>query len=304
MNRISDRGIRAFLNVAKHGSFTAAAKACGVSKANLSQLVTDLESALGVQLLTRTTRRLRLTAVGEGYYEKCKSGMQQLDAAAEWATETTEALKGVIRMNAVGGPIGEDVIAPLVIGFQQKHPGLHMQLDFSSMRVDLVEHHYDLVMRMGEMPDSTLIARTLRTITTHYVASPGFLERHGPIRKPDDLKRVPLIYGSVDHWVLKRGKEQRLVRVEGGLRMVSGRAMRHAALASLGVTRLGDIYVEADIDNGRLVEVLPHWSDTTKLSLVCPPVRHQLARMRALMDWLCQRFEARYQDVLREGMSV
>lgn len=182
MNNLSWRGIRAFIYVAECGSFTSAAEAMGASKANVSQLVSELESSLGVQLLYRTTRQLRLTEIGDGYFRKCKEAMLQLDAAAEWAQQTTSEIKGRIHMNSVGGPIGEELIAPLVMSFQSAYPNVEVELDFSKHRVDLIEDSYDLVLRVGEMPDSTLIARRLTTLRTHYVASPDFLERHPPPR--------------------------------------------------------------------------------------------------------------------------
>ena len=136
-------------------------------------------------------------------------------------------------------------------------------------------------------------------ITTLYVAAPELLEQYGPIDQPEDLLNLPLVYGSVDHWLLKRGDEQRMVPVAGkGTRMVSGRVMRNAAVAGLGATRVGDVYVQSDIRDGRLIQILPEWSETTSLSLVCPPLRHQLARVRALMDWLKARAPQAYAELL------
>ncbi|NHI01659.1 LysR family transcriptional regulator [Oceanimonas sp. MB9] len=304
MNNISWRWVRAFLLVAEHGSFTAAADASGQSKANLSQQVTELEQALQVQLLHRTTRSLRLTQIGEGYFERSQLAFRQLESAAEWAMQSTKELKGVIRMNSVGGIIGEELIAPLVFRFQQAHPGVEVELDFSSPRVDLLSSPYDLVVRMGVLEDSSLVARSLHRVTTRYVASPAFLAQHGPVREPADLRGLPLIYGSVEHWLLERGTEQQLIQAKNGFRITSGRAMRQAALSGLGVTRLTDAYVQTDIDRGALVEVLPEWSQTTQLSLVCPPHRFQLQRVRGLMDWLKSHFAGVYASALQQTQPL
>lgn len=301
MNDLYWPGIRAFNAVAEFGSFTAAAEATGHSKANLSQQVTELESRLGVQLFYRTTRQLRLTEIGEGYYEKSNRALLELEAASAWASQSTDEIKGLIRVNAVGGAIGEDLIAPLIIKFQKQHPGVEVHLDFSSNRVDLPGKHYDLVVRLGRLSDSSLIARKLCTMNTRYVASPRFLQECGPIRKPEDLKTLPLIYGSVDHWIFTRGGDQRIIQARHGIKVVSGRVMRQAAIAGLGVTRLADVYVQADLDKGQLQEVLPTWSETTPLSLVCPPARHQLYRVSSLMDWLKNHFESAYEQALRSG---
>lgn len=303
MNNLSWRGIRAFILIAEHGSFTAAADTSGFSKSNLSQLVSDLEASLNVQLLHRTTRRLRLTEVGEGYYQRCKQAMKTLDSAAEWAAQSTDKLQGVIRINSVGGMLGEELIAPIVLAFQQRYPEVKVHLDFSSVRVDLIEDQYDLVLRMGKMPDSTLIARKLHTMTTRYVASPDFLRRHGPIKQPDDLKTLPLIYGSVDHWTMNSGTEERVIHAVNGMKLINGRVMRKAAIDGLGITRLVDIYCQADIANGRLVEVLPAWSEATPISLVSPPLRHQLERVKALKQWLVEHFKPEYEQLLQRGYA-
>lgn len=303
MNNISWRGIRAFLYVAEHGSFTAAANVSGFSKANLSQLVSDLEASLGVQLLHRTTRKLRLTEVGEGYYLRSKQAMMTLDSAAEWATQTTDKLQGLIRMNSVGGILGEELIAPLILDFQKHFPEVKVNLDFSSVRVDLIEDQYDLVLRMGKMPDSTLIARTLRSATTRYVASPDFLSANTPINRPEDLSSLPLIYGSVDHWVMNKGTEKHIINAAKGVKLVNGRVMRRAAIEGFGITRLADIYCQSDIASGRLKEVLPEWSEDTPISLVSPPLRYQLERVKMLKEWIIEHFDERYQKLLSTVVS-
>jgi len=294
MNNSHWSGISAFISVVEHGSFTAAAEHLGVSKANLSQQVSALEKSLGVTLLYRTTRRLRLTEVGQGYYQMCVTGLKQLDDAREWATQSTQSLSGRIRMNSVGGVIGEESIAPLLIDFQQAHPEIDVLLDFSSQKEDLLRSEYDLVMRMGALPDSSLVARRLHQISTCYVASPDFLHTYGPVNHPEDLRTLPLIYGSVSEWLFVRQDEQVRVQAGRGFQIANGRVMVQAAERGLGVARLADIYVNCAIREGRLVEVLPAWRQQTPLSLVCPPARYQLNRVRALADWLIEHFPARY----------
>lgn len=303
INNISWRAIRAFILVADHGSFTAAANATGASKANLSQLVTELEKSLKVQLIHRTTRQLKLTEVGHGYYQQCKQAILDLDTASEWASQEKEKLTGLIKMNSVGGVLGEEIVAPLVLEFQQIYPDIQVALDFSSVQVDLIERQYDLVLRMGELPDSTLIGRRIANITTKYVASPSLVEHYPAIKQPEDLYRVPLIYGSVNKWHLKKGNAQRTINIDNGMKVISGRVMKKAAIAGLGVTRLADVYCQADIKSNKLEEVLPDWAETTPISIVCPPKRHQLKRISMLMDWLAERFNERYQKALNENLA-
>ncbi|GAB3483584.1 LysR family transcriptional regulator [Marinomonas epiphytica] len=298
MNNISWRAIRAFLLVAEYQSFTSAAEASGFSKANLSQLVTELEKSLSVQLLHRTTRQLRLTEIGAGYYQRCKRAMLELDSAAEWAMQSTDSLKGIIKMNSVGGLFGEELVAPMVLAFQKAHPEVQVHLDFSSLRVDLLDSPYDLVLRMGDLPDSSLIARKVHTVTTRYVASPSYLCQFPRIEQPEDLKRLTLIYGSVNSWVMSKNQQQRIIHIDQGIRINSGRTMTRAAIDGLGVTRVADVYCQANINKGDLVEVLPDWAEETPISLVCPPNRYQLSRVKLLMQWIRDRFDERYQGLL------
>ncbi|WP_421866529.1 LysR family transcriptional regulator [Motiliproteus sp.] len=298
MNSSYWNGVRAFLAVAGHGSFTAASEASGVSKASLSQHISALEKNLGVQLLHRTTRSLRLTDVGLGFQRLCQQGVDQLESAQAWAVQANQALQGPIRMNAVGGLIGEELITPLVIEFLQQHPKVNVELDFSSHRVDLLKDPVDLVMRMGDLPDSSLVARRLYRIRTRYVASPGFVAERGEIEHPEQLRELPLICGSVTEWLFVRQQERVTLPIKQSFKVANGRAMLQAAKAGLGVARLADVYVQPGLDDGSLVEVLPDWNHATELSLVCPPARYQVQRVKALMDWLVANFESRYQALL------
>ncbi|KZL19873.1 HTH-type transcriptional regulator DmlR [Pseudovibrio axinellae] len=298
MNNIYWNGVRSFLAVAEHGSFTLASEAIGLSKASLSQQVTQLEEQLDVQLLYRTTRKLRMTEIGERYYEMCRAGVKQITDASDLAAQATDSLTGSIRMNAVGGLIGEELIAPLLIEYQQAHPAIEVKLEFSSSRVDLLENDCDLVLRMGELEDSTLIARKLHTITTRYVAAPSFIASHPKINHPSDLKGLPCISGSVQEWIFARGQQRIVVQAEQGFQISNGRVMCQAAAAGLGIARLADVYTDALIKRGELTEVLSGWQQTTPLWLVSPPTRHQLHRVRELMDFLARNFKHRYQIVL------
>lgn len=303
MNSKQFSGIYAFVSVVEHGSFTRAADLTGVSKANLSQHVSQLEKSLGVQLLHRTTRQLRPTDVGEVYCQRCREALAIFKDANEWVQQVQRVHAGHIQMNSVGGLIGEAVIAPLLIEFQERYPEIDVSLDFSSQRIDLLTSDYDLVLRMGQLEDSTLIARGVHRMHTRYVASPNYLADSSPIEQPDDLTNHTLIFGSVSEWQFVQQRQTITVKAQRGFQVPSGRVMCDAALSGLGVTRLADIYVAAALEDGRLVEVLPQWHQVTPISLVCPPGRYQLARVKLLLDWLAQQFPSRYQEVaMHEGL--
>ena len=298
MNNQNWNGIRSFIEVSEYGSFTGAAQATGLSKAVLSQQLSNLEKELGVQLMHRTTRKLRLTELGEVYRQKCLEGINHLDIAKEWVTQASNSLAGRIKVNMVGGYLGEQLLAPLLIEFQAKHPEIEININFSSHQVDLLATQFDLVIRMGALPDSSLIGRHLLNISTCYVATPEFLQQYPEIKEPMDLVNVPLIYGSVNKWTFKNGKEEQVIKAQKGLNVANGAVMCQAAVAGLGVARLADVYVASLLAQGKLVEVLPQWRETTALTLLCPPSQHQLYRVRVLMSFLVDNLKERYEALI------
>lgn len=298
MNNQNWNGIRSFIEVSEHGSFTGAAQATGLSKAVLSQQLSNLEKELGVQLMHRTTRKLRLTELGEIYLQKCLESINHLNIAKEWVTQASNSLAGKVRVNMVGGYLGEQLLAPLLIEFQAAHPEVEIKINFSSQKVDLLASQFDLVIRMGALPDSSLIGRHLLNIKTCYVATPEFLDQHPDIKDPSDLTNVPLIYGSVNKWTLRNGDEEQVIKANKGLNVANGAVMCQAAVAGLGVARLADVYVSSLLKQGKLVEVLPHWRETTALTLLCPPSQHQLFRVKVLMNYLVDNLKARYEQLV------
>lgn len=300
MNNLHWRGIYAFIHVAEQQSFTKAADILGAAKSNLSQSIKDLEAHLKVQLFYRSTRHVRLTEIGDEYYKKCKKSLQDLDIATQLASQESNEINGTIKINCVGGILGEDVVAPLLLKFQQQNPKVKIHLDFSSNRINLLESDYDFVIRMGNLPDSNLIVSSLRTVSTKYVASPSFIEKYGQITNPRELEKLPLIYGSVKQWNLVSADDKYILHIhKNGTHATNGRVMKQAALLGLGVTRLVDIYVDADIKNGNLVEVLANYAETTQLSIVSQPVRYQLKRVSSLIKYLKENFNQKYSDIAK-----
>ncbi|MBK2125328.1 LysR family transcriptional regulator [Fangia hongkongensis] len=299
MNNIYWRGVYAFIHVAEERSFTRAAEKLGASKSNLSQQVHELETHLKAQLLHRTTRQIRLTEIGQTYYTRCKAAFKDLMLADELATQETSSLQGVIRINSVGGILGEEVIAPIIIAFQMAHPDVQIHLDFSSTHVDLLGTQYDIVVRMGTLLDSSLIARTLRTVTTRFVASPSFFDKYPDAITPTKLRALPVIYGSISQWNFStKGNKQMIDVSHHGLKLTNGRVMKQAALCGLGIARLMDLYVDADIQSGKLIEVLPEYAEQTPLSLISPPAQYQLKRVKTLIDWIHDKFNTHYESKL------
>ena len=150
--------IRTFVVLAEAGSFTKAAEQLLCSRSFISKQLAQLEGDLGVSLLIRTTRSQHLTEQGTAFYQRCKQSLAGIDFAIDRVKESAEALSGEIKINSVGGIIGEELIAPLVNQFMALYPGVSIELDFDSRRVDLIGGEFDFVFRMGALQDSSLIA--------------------------------------------------------------------------------------------------------------------------------------------------
>ena len=248
----------------------------------------------------RSTRHVvRLTEIGQEYYQKCKKALKDLVIATELTSQESNQLSGIIKVNSVGGILGEEVIAPILLSFHRQNPKVNIHLDFSSHRVNFLDSDYDLVIRMGNLADFNLIVSSLRTVATKYTASRDFIQKHGQITNPRQLEILPLIYGSVKQCSLILTKDKYILHIHNnGIHVTSGRVMKQAVLAGLGIARLVDIYVESNIKNGNLIEVLPDYAETTELSTISLLVKHQLKRINSLIKYLKQHFNQLYLEML------
>lgn len=294
------QGIPEFLRVVDDGSFSAAANMLNSSRSRVSQLITQLEKNLGVQLLHRSTRSIMLTDIGEQFYRQCTQGLSYIEQAIDQAQEDQQTLAGEIRINAVGGIFGEQILTPLLFLFMDQHPDVIITLDFSSVHVDLIAQHYDIVVRMGPLPDSNLIARPLTSFKTHVCASPEYLNKHKKISHPKDLLKHNIILGSVHKWpftklnLLGNNDKERdhyELTLKGKFHCANGHVSRLAVLNHQGIARLTDYHIKDDLAQGRLVTVFDDWQlNDSIVSLVYPQARYKILRVQALIDFLLHSF--------------
>jgi len=286
------QGITEFLTLIDKGSFTAAAEALGISRSRVSQVIARLETRLGVQLIQRSTRSMHLTEVGEQFHERCRRGFQLIDQAIDRAQEEQQRISGTIRINSVGGWFGERILSPKLLTFMQLHPEVNIELDFASTHVDLIADQYDLAVRMGELPDSTLIARPLARYATHVCASPGFIARHGLPAHPRELSRYPVALGSLNRWRFQHHTDPQQsceVTLKGRLWCPNGHVTRLAALQGRAIVSLPDFYLADDLRNGDLLPVFDHWyRPDSRVSLVYPRARYRIRRVQALVEFLLE----------------
>jgi DNA-binding transcriptional LysR family regulator len=282
-----------FACVVEHRSFSAAAQSIGVSKATVSKAVARLEASLGTTLFHRTSRRLTLSDAGQSLAERAARILAEAQGAEEQARDAAAAPTGLVRM-AAPMSFGLAHVAPAIADFLKLHPGVEIDLTLSDAKVDIVAEGIDVALRIADLPDSTLRARRLAPVAIRIVAAPVYWDARGRPTHPADLgDHACFGYTNLPNaiWHFRRGEEEVAVRPTGPLATNNGEAMLPALCAGLGIARLPDFLVDADIAAGRLEPVLPDWSSgSVALHLLTPPGTLRPARVEALIDYLSERF--------------
>lgn len=282
--------IETYVRTVEAGSFTAAAAQLGVAKSVVSRRIVELEQRLDVQLMVRSTRRLSLTDEGQTLYERAVRLLVDWEETEASVGHQQTALKGSIRLS-LPLSFGLAHIGPSVLEFQRLHPDVSVDIDFTDRKVDLIAEGFDLAVRIGELSDSSMIARKLTAITTTAVASPQYLQQHGVPQSPAELKsHQELRFGLRlrKSWVFtapdgKRGE----IEMQSSLRANSGDFLRDAAIKHHGVAILPSFIAYPAIQSGELVEILTdyQWSDLNAYALY-PSSKHLPRRVRELVDHL------------------
>ncbi|MEM9602087.1 MAG: LysR family transcriptional regulator [Pseudomonadota bacterium] len=282
--------IAVFVRTVEAGSFTAAATQLGIGKSIVSRRIRELEQRLGAQLLVRSTRTQHLTDEGQALYERATELLAAWQDMESLGRVEDSPLAGRIRVS-VPLSFGLARFGPALSSFCELHPDVHLDVQFSDRKVDLIAEGFDVALRIADLPDSTLKARKLETITHTAVASPVFLLQNGTPTRPADLTLMPeLRFG------LRERKRWPYVDTDGTVGEIelqarlsadNGEFLCDAACRGLGVVLLPRFIVDQAIERGDLVELLPDvdWY-TLELFAVYPATRHLPQRVRALIDHL------------------
>lgn len=279
-----------YVRTVEAGSFTAAAEQLGVAKSVVSRRVVELEKRLDAKLMVRSTRKLSLTDEGQTLYERAVRLLLDWEETEALVGQQQTALKGGIRLS-LPHSFGLAHIGPAVLGFQQLHPDVSVDIDFSDRKVDLIAEGFDLAVRIGDLSDSGMVARKLTAITTTAVASPQYLQHHGVPDTPADLKsRSELRFGlrARKSWVYTAPDgQQGEIEMRSSLRANSGDFLLEAAIAHHGIAILPRFIVYPALQAGTLVDILPdyQWSDLNAYALY-PSSKHLPRRVRELVDHL------------------
>lgn len=287
------QGLDEFVAVVEASSFTAAAKQLGVSTAHVSRSIHALEKRLAVKLLNRSTRQVNTTAAGQLYYQQCRQLVDGLFEANRHISQLNTSPSGLIRISA---PIyyGEQVIAPLLSQLLVQYPDLELDLQLSNHNVDLIAEGFDLAIRLGDLADSSLMARRISQRCFAVVASKDYFARCGQPYTIDELKQHNCLRGISDHWLFHSAGKTKDYRVNGSLRCNSGLAVARAALDGIGLAQLPDYYIDQSISEGRLIKVLENYRrEDEGVWAVYPQNRMLSTKLRLVIDFLAAALENR-----------
>lgn len=276
---VAARWVELFCAVVEAGSFTAAARALGLTPAAISRAIAKHEAALGVLLFRRTTRRMQLTDEGAIYFERCREGLALLESAERAVTEVESRPRGLVRVSAPT-TYGHYRVAPFVARFVERYPEVEVELHVENRNVDFVTEGYDLAIRMGELGDSSLVARRLEEGAIGVFASPDYLARRGKPRSAADLERHDLLgfvrpsTGRVLPWIFQeRGGAPFEISPRSRIRCAGDfLACVTLARAGAGLVQGFRFLVARELASGELVEVLPKLAGRTRpFTLLQPP---------------------------------
>lgn len=284
-------GIEFLTTTVEHGSFAAAARKLGVTPSAVSRRVALLESELGVQLLARTTRTLRLTEDGLAFHVRCVRVLDELHEARDAIARSKRKPAGILRVDA---PIalGRAVLAPRLPEFLEKYPEIRLDLTLRDQLVDPVAEGLDVLVRIGPLRDSPLIARRLGRSTLRAYASPAYLKKHGTPKQPADLARFPCLGFLADGRSRPFAFEAAdgttsTVEVSGQCNATDSDVLVQLALAGRGIAMMFDFLAAPHVAKRRLVPVLgPHPSTTWPIHALYPNNRHLLPKVRVFLDFV------------------
>lgn len=282
-----------FAKVAEEGSYAAAARAMGVSVPTVSRAVARLEERLGGRLFNRTSRQLSITDFGQRMVDQASALYRQAEEMESEAQELSVQPRGLVRL-AVPMSFGLRWVAPLLTELLERYPGLELDLHLSDSTVDLVADGFDAALRIAALPDSSLVARRICSVTQYLVAAPSYLDRHGHPSHPRDLvDHACMSYAyrarsQVWRFTHEDGSEHD-VSPRGPLRVTSADALVAPLLTGVAIAELPEFIAAEFLADGRLQHILPQWHMTKGgLYFVTPSARTRPRKIQALSDFFAE----------------
>ncbi|AGC48685.1 LysR family transcriptional regulator [Myxococcus stipitatus DSM 14675] len=287
--------IAVFVQVVDSRSFRAAAKALGMSKSTVSLKVAQLEDTLGARLLERTTRTLKLTEVGTAFYAQSQPALSQLHEAGQHVLDTRARPSGRLRIAMLFEP-GQLLLSGILSEYLARYPEVHVDVELTDRYVDLVNEGFDVALRPGPLPDSSL--KSLRFTMSgglKLYASPTYLRGRSRLRRPEDLASHDCLVMSTKHhptqWDFVQGRRKVALRVKERMRVNSFVLLRDLAVAGHGITRLPETFARPAVRAGKLRAVLEDFAPPpVEWHALYPSARNLSPKVRAFLEVLEQRF--------------
>ena len=252
----------AFVSVGQTGAFVKAAKQLGVTPSVISHHISRLEDELGETLVHRTTRKLTLSENGRQLFEAAQRGLEGIELVIERIEAGSDHIAGALRI-ALPAFVPDPKIEARVMEFIHRYPNVALTLEYTDHVKDIVEEAYDLAIRIGDLPASSLTRKKIGSVRHVLVATPDFLLRHGAVTAPKDLERIPFVSmgRAGDVFSLSDGKETQTITLEvGQLSVQSILAAKAGTLAGVGFGNLPASLISDELSSGRLQHLLPEWS--------------------------------------------
>lgn len=284
-----------FAKVVDTHGFSAAARELGLTPSAVSRQIGHLEDRLGIRLLNRSTRRVTLTDIGREFYVRCADVSRKVDDAEALIRSLVDHPQGRLRVASTVA-FAKSQIMPLMPEFISLNPDVKLSFEFTDRIVDLVEEGVDVAIRFTEqLNDPTAVARKLATNKRVFVAAPSYVKEHGQPAKPEDLAFFNCLLLSTvkafNVWHFDNGRQKCEITIDGNFDANTADGVYYATLAGMGIAKLSTYLVNDAIADGRLVQVLPDWWDSSSDILAVYPNRHNLSpNVRALIDFLAERF--------------
>lgn len=285
--------MRTFVRVAERGSLSAVARELGIGQSTVTRHLRELEEAVGVPLLSRTTRRVTMTDEGSRYYADSIQILRLVEQAGDEARSTRGAPAGTIRISCTAA-FGVRQVSRLIFSFQDRYPEIGVDLSLTDERVDLVREGVDIALRLGPLTDSSMKLRALGQSRRVLVAAPAYLATRGTPVTPRDLTghesiRMSNVAGSDGLILDGPDGERHAVSLSGRLRIDHGLAAREALATGRGIAPTHHWLVDDLLATGQLVEILPDYRlPPVPLNMLIVPERTGIARVRLLVDFLAE----------------
>ena len=287
--------MQAFVAVVETGGFTAAAERVPISRAGVSKHITDLESHLGIRLLNRTTRHTSLTEAGRAYYTRCVQILTDVADSECVATGLSTEPYGMLRINAPMS-FGVQQLAPRLHRFRERYPKVEVELNLNDRFIDVIEEGYDIVIRIAQLKDSSLITRQIAPCQHLLCAAPDYLQQHGIPQNPAELaQHACLHYSHLEsgrEWRLQGPDGEHRIAVRGPLTTNNGDVVCRAACDGMGIALLPDFIVAEPIKTGRLQIILPAYCPAElHIYAVYPSRKYMSVKLRHFIDFLVEEFK-------------